>query len=204
MVEVALDKGDIVVATARKPASLDDLVQQHSEKDRLLVLPLDVTQPENVIDAFAEATRTFGHIDIVLNNAGFGHPGELEGMEESKARAILETNFWGAISVTKEAVRCFRETNPPGAGGRLIQMSSYSGLVGLPQECPSIAHRSSVLLFLFAQLQLCHSITPFLRLYAALEGASEALAAEIDPAWNIKVSLRFCHGAQAYCLLVFL
>ena len=131
MVEVALERGDIVVATARRPASLDALVKKHS-KDRLLVLPLDITQPENIVYAFAQATRTFGHIDVVFNNAGFGHPGELESMEEPKARAILETNFWGAMSVTKEAVKCFRETNPPRAGGRLIQMSSYSGLVGLP------------------------------------------------------------------------
>ncbi|KAM5541156.1 hypothetical protein V8D89_005085 [Ganoderma adspersum] len=164
VVEVALEKGDIVVATARRPTSLDDLALQYP-KERLLVLPLDVTQPENVVDAFAQAIRTFGRIDVVFNNAGFGHLGELEGMEESRARSILETNFWGAVSVTKEAVKCFRETNPPGAGGRLIQMSSYSGIVGLPGMS-------------------FYGASKF-----ALEGASEALAAEIDPAWNIKVTI---------------
>ncbi len=129
--EVALDKGEIVVATARQPASLDDLAKRYP-KDRLLVLPLDVTKPEQIVDAFAEATRTFGRIDVVFNNAGKAHVGEFEGMEESTARDLLETNFWGAVAVTKEAVKCFRETNPPGVGGRLLQMSSSGGLVGMP------------------------------------------------------------------------
>ena len=131
VVEVALEKGNIVVATARRPDSLDDLALRYP-KEYLLILPLDVTQPENVVEAFAQATRSFGRIDVVFNNAGIGHLGELEGMEESRARSILETNFWGAVSVTKEAMKCFRETNPSGAGGRLIQMSSYSGIIGLP------------------------------------------------------------------------
>ncbi|KAM5541135.1 hypothetical protein V8D89_005064 [Ganoderma adspersum] len=164
MVEVALERGDIVVATARRPATLDDLAKLHP-KDRLVVLPLDVTQPQQVVDAFAEATRAFGRVDVVFNNAGFGDIGELEGMEESLGRAVLETNFWGAICVTKEAVKCFRETNPPGAGGRLLQMSSYAGLVGLPGAA-------------------YYGASKF-----ALEGASETLVAEIDPAWNIKVTI---------------
>ncbi|KAI1789972.1 NAD-P-binding protein [Ganoderma leucocontextum] len=161
--EVALEKGEIVIATARRPSTLGDLAQRHP-KERLLILPLDVTQREQVVDAFAEATRAFGRIDIVFNNAGFGDLGEFEGIEEPKARAVLETNFWGAISVTKEAVKCFRETNPAGVGGRLLQMSSYQGLVGLP-GCSF------------------YSASKF-----ALEGASEVLAAELDPAWNIKVT----------------
>ena len=131
MVEVALERGEIVVATARRPATLEDLAKAHP-RDRLLVLPLDVTQPQQVVDAFGDATRAFGRIDVVFNNAGFGEVAELEAMEEPLARAMLETNFWGAIRVTKEAVRCFRETNLPGAGGRMLQVSSYAGLVGLP------------------------------------------------------------------------
>ena len=129
--ELVLEKGEIVVATARRSSSLDDLTEKYP-KERLLVLPLDVTQPQQIIDAFNTAAGRFGRIDIVFNNAGMGELGELEGMEESKARSVLETNFWGAVSVTKEAVKHFRETNPPGTGGRLLQMSSYLGLVGQP------------------------------------------------------------------------
>lgn len=100
--------------------------------DRLLVLPLDVTYPDQVAAAFAAATRAFGRIDVVLNNAGFGQSGEFEATADPQARAVLETNFWGAVSVTREAIKCFRDTNPPGDGGRLLQMSSYGGLVGVP------------------------------------------------------------------------
>ena len=56
--------------------------------------------------------------------------GEVEAMPEADARAIFETNFWGAVSVSREAVRFFREVNPAGAGGRLLQFSSLSGLRG--------------------------------------------------------------------------
>ena len=129
--EVALEKGEIVVATARRLSSLDDLAERYTQ-ERLLVLSLDVTQQDQVVLAFAEAKRAFGRVDVVFNNAGFGHVGELEATEEATARSVFEANFWGAASVAKEAVKCFRETNPPGAGGRLLQMSSYVGLAGVP------------------------------------------------------------------------
>ncbi|PIL34915.1 hypothetical protein GSI_02702 [Ganoderma sinense ZZ0214-1] len=129
--EVALENGEIVVATARRPSSLDDFAHRYP-KERLLVLPLDVIEQDQVVTAFAEAARTFGRIDVVLNNAAYGYVGELEGMEETKARSLFETNFWGAVRVTKEAVKYFRETNPPGVGGRLLQVSSYGGIVGIP------------------------------------------------------------------------
>lgn len=129
--EVALEKGEIVVATARRPSSLDDLAQRYA-KERLLILQLDVTEQHQVVTAFAEAARTFGRIDVVLNNAAFGHVGEFEATGEMEARGVFETNFWGAVRVTKEAIKHFRETNPPGVGGRLLQVSSYGGLVGPP------------------------------------------------------------------------
>ena len=53
-------------------------------------------------------------------------------MDEKLARSVLETNFWGALKVTKEAIRFFRDENPSGAGGRLWQISSYLGIVGWP------------------------------------------------------------------------
>lgn len=129
--EVALEKGESVVATARQPNTLDDLAQRYP-KQRLLILPLDVTQQDQIVDAFLQAKRRFGRVDVVFNNAAFGHIGELEATEEAKARALFDTNFWGAMKITKEAVKFFRETNPPGVGGRLLQVSSWGGLVGLP------------------------------------------------------------------------
>ena len=86
---------------------------------------------EDILNAFVEAKRTFGRVDVVLNNAAIGCFGEVEGTPHDLARRIFDTNFWGAANVSREAVRFFREENPPGVGGRLLNLSSYVGLVAL-------------------------------------------------------------------------
>ncbi|KAI0369414.1 NAD-P-binding protein [Pilatotrama ljubarskyi] len=164
LAELILEKGEAVVATARKPAALDDLVAKYPA-DRLLVLKLEVTILEDIVDAFARAKETFDRIDVVVNNAGYGDIGEVEGMDDVMARAIFDVNFWGATNVTRQALKFFRESNPPGHGGRLLQMSSLRGLVGAP-------------------LHAFYAASKF-----ALEGMTESLAQEIDPEWNIKITL---------------
>ncbi len=109
---------------------LDDLVAQYSA-GRVLVVKTDVTQPQDVSEAFARAKDAFGRIDVVFNNAGYTHLGEVESVQDADARALFDTNFWGAVSVTREAVKFFRESNPLGAGGRLLQMSSMYGIAGI-------------------------------------------------------------------------
>ena len=131
LVEIVLARGEIVVATLRTPSALNDLVAA-TRSDRLLVLPCDVNVPAQVTAAFARACTAFGRVDVVVNNAAFLNLGEIESVDEKLARSVLETNFWGALTVTKEAMRVFREVNPPGAGGHLLQISSYLGLVGSP------------------------------------------------------------------------
>jgi len=163
MTELVLQNGHIAVATLRKPSALADLTSQYTS-DRLLTLKLDVTKADEVAHAFAKAEEAFGRIDVVFNNAGYGVVGEIEGTPDEVARAIFDTNFWGAVYVSKEAVRCFREVNKP-AGGRLLQVSSLSGVEGRP-----------ILGFYVASK-------------FALEGLSESLASEVDPEWNIKVSI---------------
>ena len=140
--EIALEKGEIVVATARQPGTLDDLAQRYP-KDRLLILPLDVTQQDQVAQAFSEAQRTFRHIDVVFNNAGFGYGGELEAMEETKARAILETNFWGAVNVTKESVNASARRTRPGSVGGCFRCHRTRVSSDCPRS-PSILRPSSV------------------------------------------------------------
>ena len=81
--------------------------------------------------AFAAAKAKFGRIDVVANNAGYAALGEVEAMAEADARGLFETNFWGSARVAREAVRFFREVNPPGVGGRLLQFSSQSGIQGM-------------------------------------------------------------------------
>ncbi|KAH7908700.1 hypothetical protein BJ138DRAFT_1157034 [Hygrophoropsis aurantiaca] len=162
MVEVALARGDIVVATARKPEALADTVSKYTA-DKLLVVELDVTKHEQVVSVFAQAKDAFGRIDIVYNNAGYGVLGEVESVPEDVARNLLDTNFWGAVNVSKEAVRFFREDNPSGPGGTLIQTSSMTGIAAV--GC--LAYYSAG--------------------KWALEGFTEALAQELDPKWNIKI-----------------
>ncbi|EKM51800.1 uncharacterized protein PHACADRAFT_177214 [Phanerochaete carnosa HHB-10118-sp] len=164
MVEFALKKGDKAVATLRKPEELADLQAQYGPT-QLLILKLDVTQPKEIISVFAQAKNAFGRIDVVFNNAGFAAAGELEGTPDDIARKLFETNFFGATNVTREAVRFFREENAPGAGGRLITTSSFVGIKPIAVGGYYSASKH------------------------ALEAATQAIAGEIDPDWNIKITL---------------
>lgn len=161
MVEQVLLNGGIAVATLRKPSALDDLVAKYP-CTQLLVLPLDVTNEEQVKLVFTQAKDAFGHVDVVYNNAGQGIYHELEGISMDRARTMMDVNFWGAVTVSLEAVRFFREVNPKGAGGILVQVSSSAATTGSP-------------------LIGFYSATK-----AALDAFTEALAQEVLPAWNIR------------------
>ncbi|KAI1789985.1 NAD-P-binding protein [Ganoderma leucocontextum] len=108
LAELVLKKGEIAIAPARRPETLAELAAQYPS-DHLLVVKLDVTQPQDITDAFAKAKDTFGRIDVVVNNAVIAVMGEVEAHEEGPVRELFETNFWGAANVTSEAVRFFRE-----------------------------------------------------------------------------------------------
>lgn len=118
-----MQNGDIAVATLRKPEVLSDLSSKYS-KDQLLVIKLDVAKEADIIDAFSQTGDALGRIDVVFNNAGIAALGEIEATSDEAARGLFEVNFWAATNVSRAAVRFFRETNPPGVGGTLLQMSS--------------------------------------------------------------------------------
>ncbi|KAJ7207166.1 NAD(P)-binding protein [Mycena pura] len=164
LTEVALRNNEKVVAACRTPADLDGLAAANPE--RLLVVKCDVTKADDVVAAFARGIERFGRVDVVFNNAGLVMISEIEGTPDSQhaARALFEVNFWGALLVSREAVRVFRDLNPAGAGGRLLNVSSSSGFVGMP-------------------------IMGLYSVRAAMEGFTESLRLELDPAWNIKVSI---------------
>ncbi|MCJ1687549.1 SDR family NAD(P)-dependent oxidoreductase [Rathayibacter sp. VKM Ac-2927] len=123
--EAALERGDRVAATARDPRSLDDLAE--SFPDRLLPLALDVTDRDGVLAAVDRAERHFGRIDIVVNNAGYGHFGMVEELTEREIREQLETNFFGALWVTQAALPALRRSR-----GRLLQVTSEGGVRAFP------------------------------------------------------------------------
>lgn len=129
MAELALNRGDNVVATLRRPEMLEGLQALH-RPDRLLIVKVDVTKLEDITNAFMKAEEKFGRVDVVFNNAGYGLLSEVEGTSDEIARAIFETNFWGAANVMREAVRFFRNNNE--RGGRLINISSFAGVAALP------------------------------------------------------------------------
>ena len=129
LAELVLKNGEKVVATARRPSALDDLVPQYPS-DQLLVLKVDVSLNQDIVDAFAATKDNFGRLDVVVNNAAYAIMGEIESVPEEEGRKLFDTNFWGAVCVSREAVKFFREVNAPGVGGRLLQISSITGIVG--------------------------------------------------------------------------
>jgi NAD(P)-dependent dehydrogenase (short-subunit alcohol dehydrogenase family) len=124
LARAALDAGDLVVATARRPAELDELVAEYGE--RVHTISLDVTDAQNAGSAIADARRHFGHLDVIVNNAGYANVSPIETTDDVDFRAQFETNFWGVYHVSKAAIPVLREQG----GGLFIQISSVGGRVG--------------------------------------------------------------------------
>jgi NAD(P)-dependent dehydrogenase (short-subunit alcohol dehydrogenase family) len=124
LVRAALDAGDLVAATARQPAQLDDLVAEHGK--RIQALALDVTDPQAASSAIDAARRHFGRLDVIVNNAGYANVSPIETTDDEDFRAQFETNFWGAYHVSKAAIPLLREQG----GGIVVQISSMGGRVG--------------------------------------------------------------------------
>lgn len=128
LTELVLAAGEIVVATARRTGPLDDLkAKNHS--DRLFMLKLDVTNSDEIGEAFTQVKAAFGQLDIVVNNAAWSTFGEAESAHEADARATLDMNFWGAANVLRAAFELFNDVNARGAGGWLIQILPVGGFV---------------------------------------------------------------------------
>jgi NAD(P)-dependent dehydrogenase (short-subunit alcohol dehydrogenase family) len=124
--KAALERGDRVAATARDPSTLDDLKTEHG--DALLPLTLDVTSREAAFGAVKRAHEHFGRLDIVVNNAGYGHFGMVEEISEQEARDQIETNLFGVLWVTQAALPFLREQG----SGHIVQVSSIGGISAFP------------------------------------------------------------------------
>ncbi|HEY1653059.1 MAG TPA: SDR family NAD(P)-dependent oxidoreductase [Acidimicrobiales bacterium] len=120
----ALEAGDLVVATARQTAQLDDLLAAYGE--RIHAIGLDVTDPQSTRSAIEDARRHFGRLDVIVNNAGYANVAPIETVDDDDFRAQFETNFWGVYHVSKAAIPVLREQG----GGLFIQISSVGGRVG--------------------------------------------------------------------------
>jgi NAD(P)-dependent dehydrogenase (short-subunit alcohol dehydrogenase family) len=124
--EAVLDGGHRLVATARDPRSLDDLVASHG--DRILALALDVTDAAAARSAIAAGVERFGRIDVVVNNAGYADLAAVEDVTLDDFRRQIDTNLFGVVNVTKAALPVLREQ----AAGHIIQVSSIGGRLATP------------------------------------------------------------------------
>ncbi|QNJ93461.1 SDR family NAD(P)-dependent oxidoreductase [Mycolicibacterium fluoranthenivorans] len=124
--EAALDTGDRVVITSRRPQELATWAEQYG--DRVLVVPLELTDAAQVQRAVHAAEEHFGGIDVLVNNAGRGWYGSIEGMDESSMRAMFELNFFAVLSVTRAVLPGMRARG----NGWIVNVSSVAGLVSAP------------------------------------------------------------------------
>ncbi|MEU6699614.1 SDR family NAD(P)-dependent oxidoreductase [Pseudonocardia sp. NPDC046786] len=124
--EAALDTGDRVVLTSRRPQELATWADRYG--DRVLVVPLELTDATQVRRAVKTAEERFGGIDVLVNNAGRGWYGSIEAMDESAMRAMFELNFFAVLSVTRAVLPGMRARGD----GWIVNVSSVAGLVSAP------------------------------------------------------------------------
>jgi NAD(P)-dependent dehydrogenase (short-subunit alcohol dehydrogenase family) len=122
----ALERGDLVVATARDASALDDVVAKYD--DKALALPLDVTDRAAAFATVARAHEHFGRLDVVVNNAGYSQHGMVEELSEADVRDQIETNLFGTLWVTQAALPFLRAQG----FGHIMQISSIGGITAWP------------------------------------------------------------------------
>jgi NAD(P)-dependent dehydrogenase (short-subunit alcohol dehydrogenase family) len=156
--EAVLQAGDRVIAGARRPEQLADLTKTYGEY--IHPIALDVTSEEQAQLAFEAAISTFGTLDVLVNNAGFGNVAPVEDTSIASFRDQIETNLFGVIIMTKAVLPYFRERR----AGHIVQVTSIAGRLGPAGRAPYAAAKFGV------------------------EGFSESLSREIAPL-GVKVTI---------------
>jgi NAD(P)-dependent dehydrogenase (short-subunit alcohol dehydrogenase family) len=154
--EAVLASGDRLVATARDPRRLEDLVKKYG--DQVRTASLDVADEKAALDAVQVAVKEFGRLDVVVNNAGFGDIAPFEQLSPERFKAVIDTNFYGVVYVTRAALPIMRKQK----SGCILQISSVGGRLGVPGNSPYHAAKWAV------------------------GGFSESLAAEVAP-FGVKI-----------------
>jgi NAD(P)-dependent dehydrogenase (short-subunit alcohol dehydrogenase family) len=155
--QAALAAGDQVVATGRDPAQVRNALGEH---ERLLVAPLDVAVEAQAHEAVRLAVARFGGIDVLVNNAGYGHLGFFEESTADDVRAQFDSNVFGLMHVTRAVLPTMRAAR----SGHVFNLSSLAGLRGA----------------MFSSLYCASKF--------AVEGFSEGLAEEVAP-FGIRVTI---------------
>lgn len=136
--KAVLQAGHRLVATARDPAQLADLVQLHGDSVRAVAL--DVTDPLAAQTAVQTAVDAFGGLDVLVNNAGYGNINSVEDTTLDEFRQQIETNLFGTIIMTKAVIPLMRAQR----SGHIIQFSSVGGRIGAPGRAPYSAAKWAV------------------------------------------------------------
>lgn len=118
LIEELLSKSIPVVATARNLSAFDNL--NISDNKNILKVQLDVTDKKSVNSAVKAALSKFNKIDVLVNNAGYGHSGSVEESEESAVRQMFETNFWGASTMIRAILPTMRKNRK----GNILNITS--------------------------------------------------------------------------------
>ena len=158
LAQLVLGRGYRAAVTSRNPNDVKDIIEKYP--DTAIAIKLDVTMPEEIKLAVQQAMNKFGHIDVLVNNAGIGYLGAIEESEEEEVRHMFEINFFGLAWVTKEILPIMRRQR----SGHIVNISSIAGLVAFPAVG-------------------FYNATKF-----AVTGYSEALAKEVSPL-GIKVTV---------------
>src|SRR3954462_8645050 len=158
LARAVLARGYRAVVTARDPSQVEEITAGHGQ--RSLTLRLDVTDATQVAESVRRAEEHFGHIDVLVNNAGIGYFAAVEESDEAEVRRMFEINFFGLAKMTHAVLPGMRKRR----SGHIVNVSSIGGLAAFPGV-------------------VYYNATKF-----AVEGLSEGLAKEVAPL-GIKVTL---------------
>ncbi|MCU1314037.1 MAG: short-chain dehydrogenase/reductase [Acidobacteriaceae bacterium] len=138
IVEAALAAGDSVVAGARRTEELAPLVAQYGE--RVKPVTLEVRDAAAAKAAVETAVNTFGRLDVLVNNAGYGQFAPFEQMSAEDFQGVVDTCFWGVVHTTRAAVPVMRRQK----SGHIFQVSSIGGRLAMPGNTPYHAAKWAV------------------------------------------------------------
>jgi NAD(P)-dependent dehydrogenase (short-subunit alcohol dehydrogenase family) len=158
--EAVLASGDRLVATARDPRRVEDLVDKYG--DQIRTAPLDVVDEGAAQAAVRVAIDAFGRLDVVVNNAGYGDIAPFEQVSSERFKALVDTNFYGVVNMTRAALPIMRKQK----SGCILQISSVGGRLALPGSAAYHAAKWAVGGFTEA---LAQEVAPFGVKVCALE-----------------------------------
>jgi NAD(P)-dependent dehydrogenase (short-subunit alcohol dehydrogenase family) len=158
LAQAVLAAGHQLIATARSTDPLAELAEHYGEQVR--AVSLDVTDPAAAQRAADTAVTEFGHLDVVVNNAGYANVAPIETIDPDDFRAQIETNFFGLVNVTRAALPLLRRQR----SGHFIQFATIGARAGAP------------------------GLAAYQSAKWAVEGFSEVLAKEVS-SFGVKVTI---------------